>query len=228
MTTHYEIHQSLSVDVRSVAPDHLVYRDLLVYRCVLREDGDVREWEGFASEPPTPRLHRPPGGDGWRLVSKTTLDLVQEWGFMGETGDGTPWNGVSKRPYSQFDDETQTLVRVDGLGHMVFDAEDRPLPVGDLIDYIEGGLHDERYDLARAFAILEKHPHVRALQHEEIPHYNRTETQTAGLSCRWVPDAETYRRAWAQCLAIDSGYPSTKFPQAVRELDLLGLRAAER
>jgi hypothetical protein len=233
-TIRHEIRQTLTVEL---APAGI--EGVLAYTCKKEEGPKTEEWEGFCNvgDEPNPKNLHPWARDEshrvWHVIPQPLLDHLARWGWEGETGDFLCWKTMGSDHFF-FDAPHHPLVLVDQDCHMLFDAFKQPLPVGMRADYIEWQFDDATYDLDNAMRHLRSHPHVKDLSRERIPSYNADDGRTESMSFTWCPDIETYRKAWAQCLVYADGFPSpislrrsaTKFPRAVRDLDLLGLKVA--
>lgn len=129
----------------------------------------------------------------------------------------------------------QQLVRVDRSGHMLFDYQERSLPVALRFDYINGHMDNQTYDLEALVAELEKNPQVTfessrqrgagvGQRIEPIPHYNQDEGRVAGVAFRWSPTAEQSEMLWKKALSKGGSYPSTLIRALALEMDCLGLK----
>lgn len=226
-TTVHTISRTLTVTTKE-----LPVPEVLVYRCVLSEEGSRDQvWEGFCGpeDQPNPDNLKPSWASEdsrWAVLTRKLLSALATWGWAGKKGEYKEWAlGESRQPFTDLEDKNAKMVlaRISFGSNMVFDVEGRPFPVADLLSYLNGHFDNWNYDLDKAFRHLEHHPHVKDLVRERIPHYNATEKRTEHLHFRWCPDAETYRKAWEACTGK---YPSTKMIESLFKLDLLGLREA--
>lgn len=142
----------------------------------------------------------------------------------------------------------ENVVRVDWGNFILFDHEDRPLPVALTFNYMQGHFDESRYDLRKAAQHLLTRPDVVVFRNppygasyderrgrtpvpaasadeaiQPIPYYNATSRRSHQIVFRWMPDAETYRQIASN---VKSLALSDDVRRAVFDLDLLGLRAA--
>lgn len=126
------------------------------------------------------------------------------------------------------------VVLVNTSSQMIFDVQNRPLPLAVHFDYINGQMDNERYDLRKALAILKTREDIRFVQHnrwenadgiQTIPGYNQSDGRTTFISFVWMPSVAEYRRVWDACLKLKEKYPSTAIHRMIHHLDILGLRA---
>lgn len=216
------IRQTLTVrTVETTAPG------ILAYRCQLEdEDAPTTSWEGLCDALDTPSRSnwRPKSEQMWRLLHVSSLAAIAEWGWSGENNDFVDLKRVSETPFTDLYSDEHQLVRLDPATEMLFNAKGAPLVVAQRADYIWWELHFRRYDIKATAKHLREHPHAFGVEINKCPEAEPGEH--IDVSFTWRPDIETYRRAWKQCLDYGSRAPSTEFPRAVRDLDLLGLRAA--
>lgn len=202
--TKFDIRQTLTVQTK-VTPA----QGILAYRCQLEdEDAPTTSWEGLcdALDPPTRANWRPkPAKHGWALLPTLSIEGLAKWGWCGENGEFAELKLASTQPFTDLSNSDYQLVWLDHGAHMMFDVDGQPLVVAQL-DHFLLWFRDYYKTLER----LREHPHASG-----VGDYDE------GMF-RWTPDLETYRRAWARCLQIDPQCPSTKFPQAIRDLKLLG------
>ena len=135
------------------------------------------------------------------------------------------------------------LVFVDHSSHMLYDRRGTHVPVGLMFDYIMGGVDNENYDLARAYAHLSARKDIRLLRGDErrtragvelpapanmkeaiydIPYYNATETRNQALEFLWMPDPETYAQVFT------SKKQEGRRHESVLAKNVLGLRALRK
>ena len=131
--------------------------------------------------------------------------------------------------------------------HMLFDYNDKPLPVGVEFDYMSHGMiTNGRYDLERLAKHLlsrsdckiykrnDRRSDVEAATYAttvkdaivDVPYYNVSNGCSRTIYFVWQPSAADYTRMWERCLISNKRYPSTDMHKAIFELDLLGVRAA--
>jgi hypothetical protein len=131
----------------------------------------------------------------------------------------------------------ERLVRIDYGNYLIYDRHNGVLPVARIFDYMNGGLHNGRYDLQKALEVLRGNPSVRFVPHDRrddsepdtilrIPYYNCDETHQTHLSFRFSPTLEQEQAIWAKQQSYKTQYLSTQWHRAVEDLDLLGLKAA--
>lgn len=205
----FHIRQTLTVQTKvTPAPG------ILAYRCQLEDaDAPTTSWEGLcdALDPPTRSNWRPKPAQNWVLLHRESIDGLQRWGWSGERDNFHEVKEVSEVPLTDLSNPDYRIARFDYGAHMLFDVDGQPLVVAQLDDFLMWMRCRSR---AEVLEHLRGHPHASGVgQYDENMFW-------------WTPDLETYRRAWARCLKIDPQFPSTKFPQAIRDLDLFGLREA--
>jgi hypothetical protein len=135
--------------------------------------------------------------------------------------------------------EDWVVVRQDHAGHMLFDLDENPLPVGLAFDYTGGCIRDGCYDMDKLVAHLNENPQVTALRSdmgakskparitvESVPYYNISPGCTKYASFLFAPTSEQMQQLWETAKRLNKKYPSTVLREAVFELDMLGLRAA--
>lgn len=127
-------------------------------------------------------------------------------------------------------------VKVNLASQMVFNAAGEAMPQRISFDYLHGSMHEERYPLPEALAILGQRPDIQ-LQTERsvgqpgrvrLPSYNSEPGREYGLAFVWRPSTEVFRQVYAQAQKKDP-YPSVHgLYQAVSDLDVFGLKALDR
>jgi hypothetical protein len=131
----------------------------------------------------------------------------------------------------------ECLVRIDYGNYLLYDRHNGVLPVARIFDYMNGGVHNGRYNLQKALEVLRGNPSVQFVPHDHrdkgepdsilrIPYYNCDETHQTHLSFRFSPTLEQEQAIWVQQQSYKTEYPSTQWHRAVEDLDLLGLKAA--
>jgi hypothetical protein len=131
----------------------------------------------------------------------------------------------------------ERLIRFDYGNYLIYDRHDGVLPVARCFNYMQGHMHNGRYDLQKALEVLRTNPSVRFVLHERrdrgepdsifpIPYYNCDSNHTAHLSFFFSPTLEQERAIWEKQQSYGTQYPSTLWHRAVEDLDLLGLKAA--
>ncbi len=224
MKKTYTIGQTLEVEDMSIGVE-----GPRAYRATLTDNqsGEVESWEGICppEDLPTPKAMHPEGLP-WYLVPPEALEEVRLHGLAGEDDNYGIWEGASETPYTDLKDPDcslfYSLVRMDHGDHLLFDRENRPLPVARHCDYSPGYFDNAHYDLTKAMAHLEKLDCVKDLTRERIPSYNAGGGRNETLSFRFTPDVDMYRAAIKRGQEIPGR--SIEFFQAIFDLDLLGLR----
>lgn len=186
--------------------------------------------------------------DRWRLVDEEWLQKLTTIGFLNiKQGKDEEWS-----PYSKSGDVydmlvadpnglgNRKLVRLYTDGHMVFDTDGVPIPVARYFDYIGSGLHNGYYQLKKVVEILSVRDDIYFLDGHgyyldsderkilDIPHYNAEKDQTKFLNFIWAPSQEEYVKLWKMCLSMETEYASTRFNEAIKELDSLGIEVARK
>lgn len=130
------------------------------------------------------------------------------------------------------------LVELNTGAHLLYDRHGQPMPVAQHLSYLRGFFDNSHYDLEKALAVLKAHPRVkpalkerRGAQADEltisaIPYYNVDDGRTHHLSFVWTPTAQEMAEMLEESARLDPRYPSVGLPQALFNLDLLGLRKA--
>jgi len=93
------------------------------------------------------------------------------------------------------------VVRLKSYDHTLYDAKDKPLPVGMRFRYLSGGVDNRNFDLTKLLDHLQKRKDVTLLKHygegsyiHSIPHYNCESGRSKCLAFIWHSDVRTYRR----------------------------------
>ena len=158
--------------------------------------------------------------DGYDAFAKTLRPLDQVFAALkaGETITQDRW------------------VKVNLASQMVFNASDEAMPQQISFNYLNGSMHEERYPLPEALAILDRRPDIQLETERSVgqpgrvrlPRYSCEEGREYGLEFVWRPTADLFRQVYAHAQKKDP-YPSLYgLYQAVTDLDVFGLKALDR
>lgn len=155
-------------------------------------------------------------------------DVMEDIRLNGFQTEGFKIDEIVNRPFSRMQSgsaKKSDVYRVDWGGHMIFDLEDRPMPIAVRFGYLSGNMDDAHYDMRKAIAILSRRKDVLIDSgKKDIPYYNSSSRKNCEIVFLWRPSKAQYRKMWEVCLSHGAQYPSTRMHEAIFEADLLGLR----
>jgi hypothetical protein len=229
----YEIHKTLQVEHKPTG-----VRGIHVYRATWLEEGkDPVVQEGICRKQDLPTPENPipnlrwwkgdsdPRKHGiWSLFSQKDIDRQLDEGYWltWDTED-LECDECLEKPYTHWDDSNVILVRDFPDGHMMFYKDGSPVPLALYVEYIHWHVTNIQYDLSQAKEILSRRKDIHDLSLEHIPYYNKETSGDLFLSWKWKPSKEDFAKIWNYILEQSWGYPSTKIPCAVKELDFWGI-----
>lgn len=176
-----------------------------------------------------------PANREFSVCSPEYLQRVQEYGYCMQESDKELSSVIQEMNAAPLNTpEGWSVVRDDFGGHMLFDTEDRPLPVGLVYNYLSGNIRDGCYDMDKLIPYLNAHPQVHPclgrpadrITLENVPYYNVSPGCKTTANFVFSPTQEQMQDIWKTANELNKKYPSTALREAVFELDLLGLRAA--
>jgi len=181
-----------------------------IWRATLSEDGqDDVVTEGIGTKLPTAHVIAPRStpekgaskssiGGWWVLVKADGLKSAAVDGYTAEAKDDRDacykWRkGMSSTPFTDRADPTLRLVRVFEYNHRLFGPDGEPYPLAHRFDYINGGVRNDRYDLAKVLDVLGKRDDIGNLEEISIPYYNAEPGNDRAVEFLWRPEsAEVY------------------------------------
>lgn len=87
------------------------------------------------------------------------------------------------------------IVLVHNDDHSIYDINLNPIPIIQHLDYIQAGLHNNKYDLEKVYKKLQNHPNVVSCSKIlDIPFYNSEKYQDKYLQVEVIPDVKVYKQ----------------------------------
>ena len=148
-----------------------------------------------------PKLYRKDGNiqDFLNLVSKELLSKFAsgEIDFLKLYKVSSMYDLEAITSKENFMDE-YAIVLMRNYSHDILDLDGVPYPHAIKLDYIEGSLSDEYYDLDRLFTYLSSDTNrFSEVSRKPIPYYNRSESQTEQIEVTFIPTKEEYAKIFA-------------------------------
>jgi len=205
-------------------------KGLSVYRVTTEEVHNSKKYtsEGFFYDKDFDQFQTreiPPMTHKFALVNNKYLQELARYGYSGKNNDYKFKGKRSSKPFSDLDKKNFTLIHDEFDSHMVFDINDKALPVGVFFDYIDAHMNNGNYNLKKAHKHLSKRKDIHELSDiTEVEWYNRDDECKEYIHFLWEPPVSAYRKMWKRCLELSDKFPSCQMHQAIFELDLLGLR----